>query len=90
MRRSGRSTNAKLPNALRPSNRRTINGANEKGGTDIGYRMTGKKERMDQGDGISDAAMRSPARTLLPSLREYLASDEGRRDYAEWRKMQGG
>ena len=52
--------------------------------------MTEKKERMDQGDGISDAAMRSLARTLLPSLREYLASDEGRRDWAEWRKTQNG
>ena len=57
-----------------------------------GYRITndGEKERMDQGEGISDATMRSLARTLLPSLREYLASDEGRRDYAEWRKAQGG
>ena len=52
--------------------------------------MTGKKERMDQGEGISDAAMRSLARTLLPSLREYLASDEGRKDYAEWRKTPNG
>ena len=33
--------------------------------------MTGKKERMRQGEGISDAAMRSLARTLLPSLREF-------------------
>ena len=30
MKRSRRSMNAKLPNALRPSNRRTTNGANEK------------------------------------------------------------
>ena len=52
--------------------------------------MAGEKERMKQGEGISDAAMRSLARTLLPSLREYLASDEGRRDYAEWRKAQDG
>ena len=52
--------------------------------------MTGKRERMDQGEGISDAAMRSLARTLLPSLREHLASDEDRRDYAEWRKTQNG
>jgi len=52
--------------------------------------MTGKTKRMDLGEGIPDAAMRSLARTLLPSLREYLASDEGRRDYAEWRKTQNG
>ena len=52
--------------------------------------MTEKRKRMDQGEGISDATMWSLAKTLLPSLREYLASDEGRRDYAEWRKTQNG
>ena len=29
--------------------------------------------------------MESLARVLLPILREYLASDEGRRDYGEWK-----
>ena len=39
-------------------------------------------------DGISDADMKSLARTLLPILREYLLSDEGRKDYDEWKKQQ--
>ena len=39
-------------------------------------------------DGISDADMKSLARTLLPILREYLLSDEGRKDYDEWKKKQ--
>ena len=51
--------------------------------------MSGEKERIGQKAGISDAALRSLARTLLPALREYLASDEGRRDYAEWQKTHG-
>ena len=51
--------------------------------------MSGEKERMGQETGISDAALRSLARTLLPVIREYLASDEGRRDYAEWQKTHG-
>jgi len=32
--------------------------------------------------------MKSLARTLLPILREYLLSDEGRKDYDEWKKKQ--
>ena len=39
-------------------------------------------------DGISDADMKSLARTLLPILREYLLSDEGSKDYDEWKKKQ--
>ena len=39
-------------------------------------------------DGISDADMKSLARTLLPILREYLLSDEGHKDYDEWKKRQ--
>ena len=39
-------------------------------------------------DGISDADMKSLARTLLPILREYLLSDVGHKDYDEWKKRQ--
>ena len=28
--------------------------------------------------------MESLARVLLPAIREYLSSEEGRKDYAEW------
>ena len=51
--------------------------------------MSGEKERITQETGISDAALQSLAKTLLPTLREFLASDEGRRDYAEWQKTHG-
>ena len=30
--------------------------------------------------------MESLARVLLPVIREYLSSEEGRKDYAEWQK----
>lgn len=34
--------------------------------------------------GIPENQMESLARILLPILREYLESDEGRKDYEEW------
>ena len=51
--------------------------------------MSGEKERMGQETGVSDAALRSLAKTLLPVIRKYLSSDEGRRDYAEWQRTHG-
>ena len=51
--------------------------------------MSGEKERMGQETGVSDAALRSLAKTLLPAIRKYLSSDEGRRDYAEWQRAHG-
>lgn len=46
----------------------------------------GRKKKIPQNDlGIPAYQMESLARVLLPVLREYLASDEGRRDYAEWK-----
>jgi hypothetical protein len=46
----------------------------------------GRKKKIPQNDlGIPAYQMESLARVLLPILREYLASDEGRRDYGEWK-----
>lgn len=41
--------------------------------------------------GIPEYEMESLARILLPIMQEYLASEEGKRDYAEWksRKKEG-
>lgn len=41
--------------------------------------------------GISEYEMESLTRILLPILQEYLASDEGKRDWQEWqsRKEEG-
>ena len=56
--------------------------------TDISNKMSEEIKDSKTTDGISDADMKSLARTLLPILREYLLSDEGRKDYDEWKKQQ--
>lgn len=35
--------------------------------------------------GIPEYQMESLARALLPIVQEYLASDQGKQDYAEWK-----
>lgn len=35
--------------------------------------------------GIPEYQMESLARVLLPIVQEYLASEQGKRDYAEWK-----
>lgn len=35
--------------------------------------------------GIPEYQMESLARALLPIIQEYLASEQGKRDYAEWK-----
>lgn len=50
--------------------------------------MSGKIEEPKTTDGISDSDMKSLARILLPILREYLSSGEGRKDYTEWKEKQ--
>lgn len=35
--------------------------------------------------GISEYQMESLARALLPIVQEYLASEQGKRDYVEWK-----
>ena len=51
-----------------------------------------RKKKIPRNDlGIPEYEMESLARILLPIMQEYLASEEGKRDYAEWktRKKQG-
>lgn len=46
----------------------------------------GRKKKIPENNlGIPAYQMESLARVLLPVLREYLSSDEGRRDYEEWK-----
>lgn len=45
--------------------------------------MTRKKQWKNDFD-ISDFQLESLARVLLPIMQEYLSSEEGKRDYAEW------
>ncbi len=45
-----------------------------------------RKKKIPRNDlGIPEYEMESLARILLPIMQEYLASDEGKRDYAEWK-----
>ena len=51
-----------------------------------------RKKKIPRNDlGIPEYEMESLARILLPIIQEYLASEEGKRDYAEWqsRKKDG-
>ena len=51
-----------------------------------------RKKKIPRNDlGIPEYEMESLARILLPILQQYLASDDGKRDYAKWqaRKKQG-
>ncbi len=45
-----------------------------------------RKKKIPRNDlGIPEYEMESLARILLPIVQEYLASEEGKRDYAEWK-----
>ena len=51
-----------------------------------------RKKKIPRNDlGIPEYEMESLARILLPVIQEYLASEEGKRNYAEWqvRKKNG-
>jgi len=46
-----------------------------------------RKKKIPRNDlGIPEYEMESLARILLPIMQEYLASEEGKRDYAEWKE----
>ena len=43
-----------------------------------------EERKHDDDCDISNEKLKSLARTILPLVRAYLSSDEGRKDYAEW------
>lgn len=43
-----------------------------------------RKQRHTSDFDIPDYQLESLARVLLPIMQEYLSSEEGKRDYAEW------
>ena len=47
--------------------------------------MTRKKQQIQTDFDIPDYQIESLARVLLPKIREYLLSEQGQKDYAEWR-----
>lgn len=40
------------------------------------------------GHGIPDEVIEDLARTILPSIRKYFESEEGQREFAEWKEQQ--
>ena len=45
-----------------------------------------KKRKQPYDLDISEYQLESLARVLLPMMQEYLASEEGQKDYEEWQK----
>ena len=50
--------------------------------------MAGRNDNANSGNGISDMDMKSLARTLFTIIREYLLSEQGQKDYDEWKTRQ--
>lgn len=50
--------------------------------------MAGRNDIANSGNDISDMDMKSLARTLFPIIRDYLLSEQGQKDYAEWKNRQ--
>ena len=46
-----------------------------------------KKRKQPYDLDISEYQLESLARVLLPMMQEYLASEEGQKDYEEWQKQ---
>lgn len=46
--------------------------------------MARKKQQIQTDFDIPDYQIESLARVLLPQIREYLLSEQGQKDYAEW------
>ncbi len=50
--------------------------------------MPKRKEQPSIKSDISDSQLKSLARVLLPIMQEYLSSEQGQKDYAEWQQSQ--
>ena len=51
--------------------------------------MARKKQQIQTDFDIPDYQIESLARVLLPQIREYLLSEQGQKDYAEWTAEHG-
>ena len=51
--------------------------------------MRVKKPNVKKSNAIPDDALEALARCLLPAIRSYFDSDEGQREFAEWKSRQG-
>ena len=50
--------------------------------------MPKSKQQANTKCDIPDSQLKSLARVLLPIMREYLASEQGQKDFAEWQQSQ--
>ncbi len=50
--------------------------------------MPKSKQQANTKCDIPDSQLKSLARVLLPIMREYLSSEQGQKDYAEWQQSQ--
>lgn len=50
--------------------------------------MPKRKKQPGTRSDISDIELKSLARVLLPIMQEYLSSEQGQKDYAEWQQLQ--
>ena len=46
------------------------------------------KKRKDYGTGIPDHEVEALARCLLPEIQKFFESEEGKREFEEWKKEQ--
>ena len=51
--------------------------------------MRVKEPNVEKSNAIPDDALEALARCLLPAIRSYFDSDEGQREFAEWKSRQG-
>ena len=51
--------------------------------------MRVKKPNVKKSNEIPDDALEALARCLLPAIQSYFDSDEGQREFAEWKSRQG-
>ncbi len=50
--------------------------------------MSRKKQHSTTNYDIPDSQLKSLARVLLPIMQEYLSSEQGQKDFAEWQQLQ--
>lgn len=52
------------------------------------HRLAKKKKVNDYGTGIPQHEMKALARVLLPEIEKFYASEEGQRQFAQWKEEQ--
>ncbi|MDL2220761.1 hypothetical protein LJC55_03750 [Eubacteriales bacterium OttesenSCG-928-N14] len=52
--------------------------------------MAREKKKKDYGTGIPEHEIESIAEMLLPAIQAFFESEEGQREFAEWKAQQAG